>query len=36
MKENDLKNYLNKISTEGFSALQNGNMVLALKKFVDK
>ena len=33
MKENDLKNYLNKISTEGFSALQNGNIVLALKKF---
>ena len=33
MKKQELKNYLNKISKEGFLALQNGNSFIALKKF---
>ena len=33
MKEQKHKNYLNKISKEGFLALQNGNSSIALEKF---
>ena len=33
MKEQKHKNYLNKISKEGFLALQNGNSPIALEKF---
>ena len=33
MEEKELKNYLNIISKEGFSALQSGDSIVALEKF---